>query len=177
MKYLLIAVVLLFSNAKSCETQKTTAQTDVKTEVKAETTETTAASQADNQKEEMIQTYLNGHWTEGQINDADEVVPANLRRGGWYHLVFEGDNKITFKNPMNCGFGAARIGTYEINESAKTLTFHFTDQLGYDNADDEQDKKIDIREVYNILRVETKAIVFQATDEEAKTWVFVKTEE
>jgi len=113
-------------------------------------------------------------WVEGQVEESTgKVTPAPLRRGGWVSVDINEDKSVSFNGAMNCGFGAAKLGTWNIDSRSAILTFVFDKEEGYMNSQD-GDKAIDQQERYKIAKLTKDALIMVTLDqEEEKTWAFL----
>lgn len=116
--------------------------------------------------------YFKNSWTQGKIDPNGKVVKADPSRGGWYSLQINPDETVLFSDPVNCGFGHEKKGKYSINKKDKTITFNFTQQIGYTNAPGTTD--INETVTYKIERINKSELILKMVGQE-KTLQFILT--
>ncbi len=116
--------------------------------------------------------YLINNWTQGKTDKNDKVIKADVNRGGWYSLILNKDMTATFGDPVSCGFGHERQGTYSVNKKDKTLTFVFTKRVGYVSAPGTTE--INETEVYKILKLKKEELIIEKVDQ-SKKFIYLPT--
>jgi hypothetical protein len=116
-----------------------------------------------------------GRWSEGKIDQNNTIVPANIGRGGWYHLKLNEDSTVIFADPFTCGFGYERQGKWTLDAKNRSLTFKFSVKRGYLNSPGTAN--ISETESYQIKKISSgELILVHFVDGQEKIMPFIKTE-
>ena len=112
-------------------------------------------------------------WTEAKIDSVGKVVQADMSLGGWSSLTINDNKTVIYAAAFDCGFGHSRNGTWVLNTKKKTLTFIFTEKVGFMNAPGTV--AIKEKEVYTIERLSKTELVLK-NKAKKKTLAFLHSE-
>lgn len=114
-------------------------------------------------------------WEEGKIGQSGNVIKADVNREGWYRLGIYSDDTVKFWEPLSCGFGYQRLGTWTLSQTDTVITFFFTKRFRYMNKPDTVD--INITESYKIKLLTTDNLILtNLVGQTEKIWPFLRIE-